>query len=264
MGCYVRCFFSFSLYWWMVALAVVFIDSQGFASSNETQSQVSNLFLKAEADDINGLNSQLNDIQKTVVGSLDPLQQSRDFLDSFIQEINIRYGLSLTLQQACILVNENVHLLNLSEEEQITLLAAIKLIQTGHATVGVITNELSFNENHSINSHKLRLYWPWDWNWFGLNKPSHHHNKSIKANKRVFLEKHSEVELPGNCYFGACELLAGALLCIIPHPTAWRLGAGLAVDGGRRVVEGLIQHSDEMRLDPKYERPKSILNGNSQ
>ncbi len=63
------------------------------------------------------------------------------------------------------------------------------------------------------------------------------------------------VELPGNCYFGACEAFAGALLCIIPHPAAWCIGTGLIVDGGRRVADGIIQLSEERRLDPNYQPP---------
>ena len=59
-------------------------------------------------------------------------------------------------------------------------------------------------------------------------------------------------ELPGNVYVGAVEIFAGALMCIIPHPLAWEIGGAMIIDGGRRVVDGYIQASDEVCLNKPY------------
>ena len=155
--------------------------------------------------------------------------------------------MSLTLIEACGLIESHLHQIPVSSEEKGLLLLAIDFVEKNS-----LRNSSSSFQTLDIKSKKLNFYWPWEWNWFGLNK---HQNKNVKLPPQNRCVKNVEVELPGNCYVGACEAFAGALLCIIPHPITWSTGVALITDGGRRMFEGMIQISEERRLDPEYRRP---------
>ncbi len=64
-----------------------------------------------------------------------------------------------------------------------------------------------------------------------------------------------EKDLPSNCYIGGCEMLAGALIFILPIPEAQWLGGIMVGDGVRRVVDGVQQLEDERRANPNFVPP---------
>jgi hypothetical protein len=66
--------------------------------------------------DENRLIKQFDQLEKAIDASADPLGESRAFLASFIEQMNIQYGLNLTIQDACALVRENLHALQLPVE----------------------------------------------------------------------------------------------------------------------------------------------------
>lgn len=111
----------------------------------------------------------------------------------------------------------------------------------------------SLEMNFDKTTEPHGLYWPTEWNWFGLNKKKKdkHQIKVNQSNQPLI-----ETELPGNCYIGGCELLAGALIFILPIPGSSLIGLSLMGDGTRRVIDGVVQLSDERRADPNYKPPQ--------
>jgi hypothetical protein len=188
--------------------------------------------------------------------SQDLFVEGQKFLQTFINEINIKYNLKLTIQDACKLVRENLYIFDLPEETKKILFLTINLYEANSNHMKDQKEELEsliieFNNNVIANA----IYWPWS--WFGSNKdekPKGHHplnHHVAHTNSSTYTDK----ELPGNCYVGACELLAGALLCLIPTPTSMWLGTIMMGDGVRRLIDGSIQLNDERRNDPNYIYP---------
>jgi hypothetical protein len=217
---------------------------------------VEQILLKVDLGDTAGLQGQCDEVEASIQVSQDPVRKSRDFLMSFIAEVNARYGLSLTVLEASSLVRENLHLLPLSLEEKASLLMAVDLLEKGRSTITITLQEPCSESSPHLNANRWfgHLYWPWEWSWFGWNKGKDR-DKENRESSNQSIAKNVDVELPGNCYFGACEAFAGALLCLIPHPAAWSAGVAMIIDGGRRVADGVIQLSDERRSDPNYKAP---------
>lgn len=190
------------------------------------------------------ISRDFDELEEILSLSEDPLAEGLKFLNSLITELNFRYGLSLTVIDACKLVRENLHTLQIPLEAQNAILQTIELLETQENDFGELTEQYSW-------------YWPNEWNWFGLNK------KEKKEKQKEFVSQTVnsnppliETELPGNCYIGGCELLAGALLCLVPIPGVTWIGGLMVADGTRRVIDGVVQFSDERRADPNYNSPK--------
>lgn len=200
----------------------------------------------ADSGNIDSIKSGFDQLETAVDSAEDPLAEGRKFLHSFIEELNARYGLALTIQDACKIVRENIHTLQIPLETQNLLLITIELLES---------NLNSGSEDPDQIGVSGAFYWPNEWNWFGLNKKKKEHHKVVT--KALHSRPNSgEVELPGNCYVGACELLAGALIAIIPVPGALWLGGAIIGDGARRIIDGVVQLSDERRSDPNFISPQ--------
>jgi len=110
-----------------------------------------------------------------------PIEEGRKFLESFIIEINAKHGLSLTLQDACRLVRENIHILQIPHEMQEVLLSIGAALESCPSHL-----DPAFGNVRQSNG----LYWPNEWNWFGLNKkniktrPVDITMKSLNLNRR--------------------------------------------------------------------------------
>lgn len=164
-------------------------------------------------------------------------EEGRMFLRSFISELNAKHGLSLTLDDACKLVRDNLHALQIPLEMQDVLLVTIDSLESVKGQVEI---------SHSFES---------------LAADCHPHKKSKKKESKDRRKKSPvvmgvDVELPGNCYVGAVEIFAGALVCILPFPGTAALGLAIMGDGARRVIDGVIEVSDQRRNDPNYVPPK--------
>ncbi len=200
----------------------------------------------------NGSNvvQDFDQIEKSANESQDPRASGRKFLNSFIQEINTRYGLALTFQDACRLIRENIYNLQVSVEEMNLILGSVALIESD------FTQDDDFGELVQQNG----WYWPTEWNWFGLNKKDkdkHKHEDKPGEQKTVASSAPlTQTDLPGNCYMGACEMFVGALVWLIPFPGTSVLASIMIGDGVRRVADGLVQLSDERREDPNFVEPK--------
>lgn len=92
-------------------------------------------------------------------------------------------------------------------------------------------------------------------------KHKHKHKHQQSNNPLCYVDSLlQEVELPGNCYVGGCELLVGTLLCILPISGSAAVGFVVMGDGIRRVVDGIVQLSDERRADPNFIPPQPPFN----
>ncbi len=92
---------------------------------------------------------------------------------------------------------------------------------------GSITNEISFS--HAVKKHsKFKIF-------------------EVKKKKN---EK--ELKISDEFAKGFVKALGGALLCVIPHPITWGIGAGLVVDGIKDMIEhagdSLSEESTENKL----------------
>jgi hypothetical protein len=184
------------------------------------------------------IRKECDKIERSINSAKDPLGACKEFINSFLQELNARNQTSLSISDACELLKANLHTLQFTQEQKELLVLAIQLMDS---------------RTEIPTSLHINFYWPWEWNWFGLNKHksgrSHGRSLALSANDMTR-------ELPSNCYFGACELFAAALLAIIPSTLTWSAAGVLATDGCRRIAEGVIQLSDERRNDPNYVPPR--------
>ena len=196
--------------------------------------------------------------------SSNPLKEGREFLQLFIEEINIKYGVNLTMQSACMLVRENLHVLQLSEEVKNIISTTIELFTSNPIQVD---HSLPNEENQTLERMtdqltSCSLSWPWEWNWLGLNKKHHKHGNLIQANSILFpllqaKPSAMEVEIPGEIAAGGAEMLAGALICVLGlvFPPAFGIGGALIIDGIRRGVNGALEMDKERHQDPNYTPP---------
>ena len=207
-----------------------------------------------------GLIEKLDQLENRFEASNDPLEEGRKFLKNFINDINGQYSLSLTIQDACVLIEENLHILELPEEFKRIILNTVDLYKTDSRVPEIEKN--TFRNNFidgSLSRISLSLYWPWEWSFFGLNKSKkhkHYHSELINYPCQIAnpIDPTVGYDLPSNCYFGGAEMLAGALVCLVPLPGAVWLGRLMIADGTRRVIDGTIELGEERR-DPSYVRP---------
>ena len=72
--------------------------------------------------------------------------------------------------------------------------------------------------------------------------------------------KKKEMKISDGFAIGFCKFLGGALLCIIPHPVTWGIGAGLAAAGAGDMLEhandpdGITMEELDKQLREREER----------
>lgn len=162
-----------------------------------------------------------------IEASEDPYKESKDFIRAFLAEIELRYGISLTIPEACNLVRNNLHLLGIPEEAKEFLLSYIEFLE---------------NDQEIFTEQSRGLYWPWEWNWFGLNKKNKNSSENTKEKIAGQQPVHGD-EFSGSVYVGGAEILAGALTCVLGlvYTPAIGLGGALMIDGIRRIADDLVE-----------------------
>lgn len=178
--------------------------------------------------------------------SLDPLEESRRFLQDFIAELNGLYGLNLTIDQACLLVRENVSNFQLPLEVKNILLKTIDLLQS-NSIESINSVKIDSNIDRVNFTNPIMGILP---KWF--HKKSHKNSKknSTKTvNNPVLQIDTTNIELPSEIYIGAVEIFAGVLVCTLGLVYFPAVGMGLGVmgDGARRVFSGLTDLGNERR-----------------
>jgi hypothetical protein len=176
-------------------------------------------------------------LEESLQSTIDPLDQIRNFLHLFIEEINAKYGFNLTIYDACILIRNNLAGLNLSTEDKNIILQTIALFESDSKLNAEKTQQ--FENISKLDSVKLNISLPW--NWFSPKKKQHknHKQNSLAISSVPSLQAiNPENELPGAV---CAEILAGALICILGpvFPPAYGIGGGLIIDGISRTLRQL-------------------------
>lgn len=217
--------------------------------------------------DSNRLIERFDELEGAIHSSENPLQESRKFLQSFIEEINKRYGLNLTIQEACALVRENLHALQLPPETQHLLLETIVLLEADFSPTAEQTQHFEKAANSPVVSLNIR---PWEWSWFGLNEKSYKDSKQRSATSKdckqspatsfasppLLQISGTDKELPSTIYVGGVEAFAGVLVCALGlvFPPAYGVGTALIIDGTIRVFNGL-EEMDKQGLTGSNQGP---------
>jgi hypothetical protein len=263
----VRVIYAAGCYWWMASVAAtsicilccipldaVCLVTDELPNSPRPASEILNQINAHNPDVLIEEFDRLNDVFDE---SGESLAEGRKFLQSFIEEVNSRYGLTLTMSEACKLVRENLHTLQVPLETQNIILTTIRSLEAGSD----LMPGQKPNFQQIIEADSLAITGPAYWFISKINKETNrkeHKDVQLKLDSFVACQANStlmDTELPGNCYLGGCELLAGALIFILPIPGAAWLGGIMIGDGFRRVADGVIQLSDERRADPNYVPP---------
>lgn len=139
MVCDVRNIFYIGRHKWVVSLKVASICLLGSIPLNgicfedkelpDSQKIANEILNQVDTQNLDPLFEEFDKLEKIFDASTDPIDEGRQFLRSFINEINTRYGLTLTLRDACKLVRENLNNLNLPEELQKIILNTIELYE---------------------------------------------------------------------------------------------------------------------------------------
>ena len=188
-----------------------------------------NLLSYAKGSQTENVQKEIEELQQSILSSKDPALESRKFLQSFIDEINIQYGMQLTIADACRLLRENLHLLQIPKEFEGDFLTAIELFESEP----IVTKW----QSAKLEAH---IYPPWEWNFFGLNKK---HSSMVAS---ISHEPH--LELPDRMAIGVAFTAGGALACLVPGGQGfglWMIGLGAAF-----AVEGLANGEKPFYRDP--------------
>ncbi|MDE3046147.1 MAG: hypothetical protein KGJ02_05845 [Verrucomicrobiota bacterium] len=251
----VRSIFLIGKYQWMaslIAILLCFFPQKGHSLSSDTSHLAKSLLDRLETYDTRFNQAPFDELQQFFSNSEDPLLTAQDFFKAFLQEINTRYRLSLTLSEACQKIRENYSLLSLSQEGQETFLAVLEVLES---------ENFPDTQQLTAESPRFRFLGPWaaKWlssNWFNPKKSNQCQKRKFLESSKKLRENEVAVEIPGSCIVGAIEAGAGVLVLFIPIPGSQLVGWGLMGDGGRRILDGVIQLSEERRKDPNFSPPK--------
>lgn len=247
MGNYVRSFYYYGFNWWLAAITLFTISSNN-GHCSFTNCIANNQFHKIGVFDAGTVTNQLEVLPNSIQMGQDRLTESRKFIESFINDLNTRYGFTLTMLDACQLLKTNIDVFQINTEQKNSLKMAINLLE-----IGILENTESIKKITSSTSSSS-IKWP-VLVAFQLTSNSDKQGK-LHSSKHCTAHIDPNDELPGDCYIGACEAFAGALLCLIPHPSAYAVGTAMMLDGGRRIFDGTVQLGEERRLNPSYRPPE--------
>jgi hypothetical protein len=218
-------------------------------SEHGSSGQMTNILSLENINNPQSILDALGELEETFKGSQNPLEEARRFLVFFVNEVNFKYGMKLTLKDVFHFTRENICSMQVSEEEKASMFSAMQLLESDYS------KEFDSNIEEQINLYSARICWPWHWKWFGLNKKKEFHKKmSLSINQQ------DGVDLPSNIYIGAVELFASVLIFVLPIPGAQALSGIVAADGARRIFDGMQQLGDERRSDPNYISPQPPFN----
>lgn len=202
-----------------------------FALVGDGEKVAKELVVEYETLDFKGITACFDSIE----ASEDPYREAVGFLEAFLAEIEMKHGVSLSLLEACELVQSNLDLLDIDEKAKSVLLSFIELLESD-PKIGKIVHG--------------GFYWPWEWNWFGLNKKDK--NLENPQEKTAGQQPVHEGDFSGSVYVGGAEILAGALTCVlgIVCTPAIGLGGALMLDGIRRIADDLVDNEKAEAFPP--------------
>lgn len=228
----------------IASLVTIFncLANNGFCSTTQ------NVLTQVQTGNTEGIRSQVDELKNSLINAAQPLAEGKIFLQALINDINNHYGMQLTILDACRLVRENFHRLDIPLEVREPLLMTIALFEAQNQPISSL--EMSAQKDAVLGRGKdgYQLYWPWEWSFFGLNKDKH---KSKRKNYEipVHTSKAPALELPNHMAVGFSLALAGALVFILPIPGAQFIGAEMVAAGGVFFLEGLANGEKPYYVD---------------
>jgi hypothetical protein len=123
------------------------------------------LALYIDPNPLRFLEQSLEDLTETISLSEDPLITTRQFFYAFLDQLNAQNGTSLTIEEGCRLLRQNINLVP-TEYREIFLIA---------------TDSIESDVDNESLHMMAKICWPWEWNWFGLNKKDKKYQKSLAA-----------------------------------------------------------------------------------
>lgn len=180
MDSLLRIFYNNSLYIRMASLTIVSFCSPLQVLCNEinyqydVNGQMTNILNLENINNPQSILDELGKLEETFACSQDPIEEARKFFVSFVNEINFKYGMKLTIENAFHMARENIRNMQVSEEEKTSMFTVIQLLESG--SFKEIDSSIEKQAAAYINL-TTRIYWPWESKWFGLNKNEKHKSK---------------------------------------------------------------------------------------
>lgn len=143
-----------------------------------------------------GFVKSFNELTETICDAEDPLETTKQFFNILLAQVNSQNNTSITIDEACRLVRQNMDLI--STEYREFFLKAVDAIEQNQS--GPVGNNPFLNVSNSI-------YWPWEWNWFGLNKKHKHPNHQSTAKNTG--------TVPGKKFLLALAIAAITVVCVL-------------------------------------------------
>lgn len=193
------------------------------SDNNRIEELASEIYVETEIGSLDSLVNKFDELEETLSDSSDPITEARVFLESFIQKLNYRYGINLSLLEICIYIKNNIDAFNIPIEIQPQFLKTIDLL-------------IGYEEQKAHG-----LHWPWEWNWFGLNKKDKE-DSADKINNQPqpiqLLALTNYSQLDGASIVGILEIVAGASIGIALSETIIGpvIGGALVADGVHRIA----------------------------
>jgi hypothetical protein len=163
----------------------------------------------------NELTNTFNDFEEQIKQAKDPLSEGRKILQSLIDEINALYGCSLSIEEACRLVKENMEMLNLDGNTQEILIGTICLLE-----------EKNNPTPNCMTCKCLKI------------------KKKKKPPQYVGTKTCSDPGTKGSAIIGVLEIVAGASIGLVTGGTI--LGG---ITAGGLIVDGLTRVADKGQSD---------------
>ena len=210
---------------------------------------------------------KINELEVVFENAPNALEAGRKFIQTFIDELNLRYGTHLTISEACALVRDNFDRLQLSSEQQKDILMALDLYESKPSVIAQPTFQ-AISEGPPVAQIEWNIYPLWQWNFFGSDKSKHSKHSKKKsaqvANIHVAAttSPNTEFELPSKMAVGFACALAGSLVCVLPGGQGvglWMVAAGatLALDGLSEGERPFYRNMDTGEIIP-LENPNSV------
>lgn len=254
MDCLLRIFYFVRRYVRMASLVLTGafllffapLSGIGFEPNNQcdVSRQMTNILNPENINNPQSILDEIGKLEGTFISSEEPLEEARRFFVSFVNEINFKYGMKLTIEDAFHIARENIHNMQVSEEEKTSMLALMQLLEFG-----------SIVEEQTDAHLNIAGAISWHWKWLGSHK-----KKDVHKKMGLSINQQESVDLPSNVYIGAIELLVAPLIFILPFPGAQVFAGAVAADGLRRIADGVEQLGEERRNNPNYISPQPPFN----
>lgn len=220
-------------------LASIIVTLTCYASDNvNIDKMASEICQEADTGNVDSLVAKFDSLEPMLVQTNDPVATAREFLEQFIQRINSRYGVNLSLLDTCEYIKNNMDELNIPTEIRSQFLQTLDIL-------------IGYEERRGF-----KLYWPTEWNWFGLNKKDQRKLGEYRSQRTHFTDTTPVTnysQFDGASIVGLLEVVAGTSIGIGLSETVIGpvIGGALVADGLHRIANKGEADLDEALRDRK-------------